>query len=78
VTRNRVRWIARSAAALCVLLFVCTTWLGFARGSVRVAGVSPQTWLDVISSAPFLAFPILGAVILSKDPRNRLGWITIA
>jgi signal transduction histidine kinase len=78
VTRNRVRWIARSAAALCVLLFVCTTWLGFARASVRVAGVSPQTWLDVISAAPFLAFPILGAVILSKDPRNRLGWIITA
>jgi signal transduction histidine kinase len=26
-------------------------------------------------SAPFLAFPLVGAVIVSKDPRNRLGWL---
>jgi signal transduction histidine kinase len=76
--RKRVRWGAWGLAALGVLLFVLTTWLGFARGDVHVAGVSPQTWLDVISSAPFLAFPILGAVILSKDPRNKLGWIMTA
>jgi signal transduction histidine kinase len=78
MTRNRVRWIAWSLAALGVLLFALTTWLGFARGSLRVVSVSPQTWLDVISSMLFLAFPILGAVILSKDPRNRLGGIMIA
>ncbi|HEY8675143.1 MAG TPA: hypothetical protein VIO13_04165, partial [Candidatus Dormibacteraeota bacterium] len=78
MTRNRVQWIAWSLAALGVLLFVSTTWLGFARGTARVAAVSPQTWLDVISSAPFLAFPILGAAILSKDPRNKLGWIMSA
>jgi signal transduction histidine kinase len=75
MSKRRVRWIAWGFAALCVLLFALTTWLGFARGNLRAAGVSPMSWLDVISAAPFLAFPVLGAVILSKDPRNKLGWI---
>ncbi len=76
--KKRVQSIAWSLAALEMLLFASSTWLGFARESARVVGVSPLTWLDVISAAPFLAFPIVGAVILSKDPRNRLGWIMTA
>jgi signal transduction histidine kinase len=75
MSKRRVRWVAWGFAALCVLLFVLTTWLGFARGNVRVAGVSPMSWLDVISAAPFLAFPVLGAVILSKNRGNKLGCI---
>jgi signal transduction histidine kinase len=60
-----------------VLLFVLTTWLGFARGNLRVISVPPQTWLDVITSAPFLSFPVVGAAILSKDARNAVGWLLI-
>jgi signal transduction histidine kinase len=58
------------------VLFVLTAWLGFVRGGqVLLFGASPQTWLDVIAATPFAALPVIAAVIITKQPRNVVGWV---
>ena len=70
------KWLAWTGAALGLVLFGVTVWLGFLRGSrVLLFGAPPQTWLDVASSAPFAAFPIVAAVIISRQPTNRFAWL---
>jgi hypothetical protein len=36
------------------------------------------TVIDMLTSMPVLAFPIVGALIASKRPRNPIGWICLA
>src|SRR5439155_9682619 len=72
------RWtkaLAWSLAVLVLVAFGAATWLGFARGNSHVVGMTPLTWLDVISQVPFLAFPVVGAVIVSKQQGNPVGWL---
>jgi signal transduction histidine kinase len=70
------KWLAWAAAAFSLVLFGLTVWLGFLRGSrVLLFGAPPQTWVDVVGSAPFAAFPIVAAVIISKQPSNRFAWL---
>jgi signal transduction histidine kinase len=70
------RWAALGIAALSLVLFGVTAWLGFVRGGqVLLFGSSPQTWLDVIGSTPFVALPAMAAVIIIKQPRNVVGWV---
>jgi signal transduction histidine kinase len=72
------RWLAWTIAVLVVLAFVAGAMLGFARGSFHMVGLTPQTWLDVLTQSPFLAFPVVGAVIIGKQPRNPVGWLLSA
>jgi signal transduction histidine kinase len=70
------KWLAWTGAAFGLVLFGVTVWLGFLRGSrVLLFGAGPQTWLDVASSAPFAAFPVMAAVIISRQPTNRFAWL---
>jgi hypothetical protein len=34
--------------------------------------------IDLLVSVPFLAFPLVGALIASRRPRNPIGWICLA
>jgi signal transduction histidine kinase len=74
-----MRWakgLAWAAAAFSLVLFGATVWLGVLRGSrVLLFGAPPQTWLDVVGAAPFAAFPIVAAVIITKQPTNRFAWL---
>jgi signal transduction histidine kinase len=70
------KWLAWASAAITLVLFGLTAWLGFMRGSrVLLFGTPPLTWVDVLGSAPFAAFPIVAAVIISKQPTNRFAWL---
>ena len=40
--------------------------------------VTGRSILDLLISVPFLAFPLVGALIASKRPRNPIGWICLA
>ncbi len=40
-------------------------------------GVS-RTLIDLLTSLPVLAFPVVGAMIASRRPRNPIGWICLA
>jgi signal transduction histidine kinase len=75
---RNARWttlVAWTIAAAMTLLYALAAWLGFARANAHVAGMTPLTWVDVSGGVPFVAFSIVGAVIITKEPRNAVGWL---
>ena len=73
-------WLALSLAALCVALFLAAVALQIATLPVQppsswgTGGISTPLWAIL----PFLPFPIVGALIASRRPRNPIGWICLA
>jgi hypothetical protein len=68
-------WLAWSLAALCVAMFVA---LGALYVLLRSTHVPRLTLIDLLVGVPFLAFPIVGALIASRRPHNPIGWICLA
>ena len=73
-------WLAWSFAGLSLVLCAASIVLYIATRSVE----PPSTWGTGGDSAvlifvlPFLAFPIVGALIASKRPENPIGWICLS
>jgi hypothetical protein len=73
-------WLAWSLAALSVIMFVAAIALHVLAKSMDSAG----EWSTlgavgrVLGFLPFLAFPLVGALIASTRPRNWVGWILLA
>ena len=72
--------LAWSLAGLSVVMFVATIALTIS--SLYVAGATQPsstkgTLGDLLLWIPFLAFPIVGALIASKRPTNAIGWICL-
>jgi hypothetical protein len=73
-------WLAWTLAGLSLVLCAASVALYVATRSVQ----SPSTWGTGGDSAvlvfivPFLAFPIVGALIASRRPGNPIGWICLA
>ncbi len=79
-TRTAASWLAWSLAGLSVAMFVASIPLWFlARGADL-----PKSWrADVgvgglVGGVLFLAFPLVGALIASKRPKNAVGWLCLA
>jgi hypothetical protein len=74
---TRAAWIAWPLAGLSVAMFFASGGLYFLAGSAR----SPGDWITlevvsyVLASVPFLAFPLVGALVATKRPENPIGWI---
>jgi hypothetical protein len=79
-------WLAWSLAALSVAMFVVGAALTV---SSLYVGAAPQpstasTWgtagalSSLVIFLPFLAFPLVGALIASRRPENPIGWICLA
>ena len=70
-------WLAWSLAGLSVVMFVVGVALYVL---ARAAQEAPST--DALGGllifVIFLAFPIVGALIASRRPRNPIGWICLA
>jgi hypothetical protein len=73
-------WLAWSLAGLTLAMFVATIPLWFlARGADL-----PSSWrADVgvgglVAGVLFLAFPLVGALIASRKPKNAVGWLCVA
>jgi len=73
-------WLAWSLAALSVTMFLASVLLLVLLRKVRV----PESW-DVnlslglqTAGALFLVFPLMGALIAARRPRNPVGWILLA
>jgi hypothetical protein len=77
---SRTAWLAWLLGALSVTMFVATVVLSFLTRSVQ----PPSSWgtagvsVVLIFGVAFLAFPIVGALIASRRPKNPIGWICLA
>jgi hypothetical protein len=73
-------WLAWSLASLSLAIFVATIPLWFLARNAAL----PSSWrADVgvgglVGGAFFLAFPLVGALIASKRPKNAVGWLCLA
>src|SRR5215211_3879118 len=72
-------WLAWSLAGLSVAMFVASVALWVLARSAPV----PSSWganLSIgglLDFVPFLAFPLVGALIASRRPHNPIGWICL-
>jgi len=76
-----ISWLAWSLSALSVAMFLAIVALYVL---IRSASQVPSsisgrfTPTDLLMGVPFLAFPIMGALIASRRPHNPIGWICLA
>src|SRR5919112_6136238 len=79
-TRGAASWLAWSLAGLTLAMFVASVVLYVLVRSAHV----PSNWgadLSVgglLGFMPFLAFPLVGALIASRRSHNPIGWILLA
>jgi hypothetical protein len=73
-------WLAWSLAGLSVAMFVFSVALYALARSAQVPSslVASRTLIDLVVSVPVLAFPVVGALIAYKRPKNPIGWICLA
>ena len=73
-------WLAWWLAALTMAMFLASAALYVLANSAQ----SPGNWMtvgtvsEILGFVPFLAFPIVGALIASRRPQNPIGWICLA
>lgn len=77
-------WLAWSLAALSVAMFIAGVVLTILTLSDAPAMQPSSDWGtggalgSLVLFLPFLAFPVVGAIIASRRPRNPIGWICLA
>src|SRR5919205_624554 len=77
--RTRVfAWLAWSLAGLCVAMFLASVVVYVLARSSQEAPTTGGALSNLLIYVPFLAFPIVGALIASRHPRNPVGWICLA
>jgi hypothetical protein len=76
-------WLAWSLAGLSVAMFLASVALTILSVDGAPATRPPSTWGTagpiggLVIFLPFLAFPLVGALIASKRPQNPIGWICL-
>ena len=72
-------WLAWSLAGLSAIMFIASVALYFLTRSIQFAGswITVGTIGELLVLVPFLAFPLVGALIASKRPYNPIGWICL-
>ena len=80
MTTRAASWLAWSLAGLTLVVFVAAIPLWFLARSADL----PSSWRadlsvgGLVGGALFLAFPLVGALIASKLPKNAVGWLCLA
>jgi hypothetical protein len=70
-------WLAWSLACLCVAMFLASVVLHVLAISSQEPTSAGDTLSELLIFVSFLAFPIVGALITSRHPKNPVGWICL-
>src|SRR5215207_7750936 len=71
-------WLAWALAGLCVAMFLASVVLQVLAHSSQEPTSTGDTLSELLIFVSFLAFPIVGALIASRHPKNPVGWICLA
>jgi hypothetical protein len=71
-------WLAWSLAGVSVAMFLASVVLYVLAHSSQEAPSTGGALSALLIYVPFLAFPIVGALIASRHPKNPVGWICLA
>ena len=75
-------WLAWSLAAISVVMFLASVAFFVLIRAVQAEApsslVTSRSIIDLLANVPFLAFPLVGALIASRRPHNPIGWICLA
>jgi hypothetical protein len=77
MSRRAAAWLAWSLAGLSVAMFLAGVAL-YVQARFVHGDAAGTTVGDELVFVPFLAFPIVGAMIASRRPENPVGWICLA
>src|ERR671911_488917 len=82
MSRRTASWLAWSLAALSMVMFLASAaffvLIRVAQAEDPSSLVTSRSIVDLLVSVPFLAFPLVGAMIASRRPHNPIGWICLA
>jgi hypothetical protein len=82
MSRRTASWLAWSVAALSMVMFLASVAFFVltraAQAEAPSSLVTSRSIIDLLVSVPFLAFPLMGALIASRRPHNPIGWICLA
>ncbi|HYB85335.1 MAG TPA: ATP-binding protein [Streptosporangiaceae bacterium] len=73
-----VRWVAGGAAAASVALIAAALTLAYADRHLVPADMARWNFSDVFGDVVNLAVPVVGLVLASRRPANRIGWLFLA
>src|SRR5919107_1472876 len=71
-------WLAWALAGLSVAMFLASVVVYVLVRSSQEGPSTSGALSELLIYVPFLAFPIVGALIASRHPRNPVGWICLA
>ena len=77
IGRHTAAWLAWTLAGLSVVMFVASIVLHVLTHPSQEATGAGDTLGELLIYGSFLAFPIVGALIASRHPRNPVGWICL-
>jgi signal transduction histidine kinase len=73
-----VRWVAGSAAATSAVLIAGTVVVAYVDRHRVHGSLTSWDFSDVFGSVTSLAVPVVGFVLATRRPANRLGWLFLA
>ena len=76
--RHTAAWLAWTLAGLSVAMFLASVTLYVLAHSSQQAPSTGDALNILLLYVPFLVFPIVGALIASRHPKNPVGWICLA
>src|SRR5215813_5355717 len=71
------RWVAGGAAAVSVALIAGALLLAYADRHLVPADLTGWNFSDVLDGVTNLAVPVVGFVLASRRPANRVGWVFV-
>jgi hypothetical protein len=76
MSTRRATWIAATVVTVTLPLYGLSVWLGWTRP--EFAGIATFSTVDLVWIGSFVAFAVVGAIIVVKRPGHPIGWLFLA